>query len=150
MNEKLDDPCMLFPINNEEIIDNVQNDIANLDINPVGEQEVVEESVEETVEIEEPHIQESEEITNTNPVGELMHFPGTIAVEESQTERVPNVIKATFEETFMEQVSNLNNARIRRPVKRLIAETADIATDICYLASLFDSILKALHNIIYK
>ena len=58
-----------------------------------------------------------------------------VVKELNNTVPVPDV-RTTYEETFMNQVSNLNSVRTRKPVNRLIAETADLAVDSCYLASL--------------
>ena len=70
-----------------------------------------------------------EEVQVNNVVGEEINKKVRFQDDDS-------TVKSTYEETFMDQVANLNGPRLRNPRDRLI-ENADFAvTDSCYVASL--------------
>ena len=113
-----DDPShMIFPgdigdEDNEEIHDKSQNDSSESleDDTPVG-------GVENDIPV--------------NPVG-VQHGE----IENNHGPRdIPNV-RGTYEETFMDQVANLDSVRIRKPPSRFIEDSADLTFDSCCLASL--------------
>ena len=77
--------------------------------------------------------------TNTNPVGvPIIHNQNVqnAPIPIVQVENPKSDVKATYEETFMDQVSKIGNSRIRK--KRVqFADSAKLAVDMdsCYVAS---------------
>ena len=116
------DNIMIFP--EDEFSESVAND-RNLDVNEQDDNEV--QAVVENTDHSEPESINSVGVSNINH--EVM--PEPVDREDNESE-----VKATYEETFMNQVSKIGNSRTRKQTERF--ESADVAVDneSCYIASL--------------
>ena len=90
------------------------------------------------VEIAPPPVDEIErEVIPPNPPNPVEIAPPPVDVENNDAPRNAHRVKSTYEDTFLDQVANLDPVRIRKPPTRFVEEdTADLAFDTCCLASL--------------